>query len=110
VAGGANPDITISSTIVVSLTSLNGRRFQLTVAATRIAAKPTPVHVVGLILLVLAVNCVDPPDTPFLWRHPVWYLLVGDIPLYGLLGLGVFFGHELWSHRKLTLNPAYGQD
>ena len=83
--------------------------FPLTVAAIRIAAKPTPVHVVALILLVLAVNCVDPPDAPFLWRHPVLYLLVGDIPLYGLLGLGAFFGYELWSHRKLTLNPAHGQ-
>ena len=84
--------------------------FPLTVAAIRIAAKPTPAHVVGLILLVLAVNCVDPPDTPFLWRHPVLYILIGNIPLYGLLGLGVFFGYELWSHRTLTLDPAYGQD
>jgi hypothetical protein len=83
--------------------------FPLTVAAIRIAAKPTPVHVAGLILLVLAVNCVDPPDSPFLWQHPVLYLLVGDVPLYGLLGLGAFFGYELWGHRKLSLNPAYGQ-
>jgi hypothetical protein len=82
--------------------------FPLTVAAIRIAAKPTPVHVVGLILLVLAVNCIDPPDTPFLWQHPVLYLLVGDIPLYGLLGLGVFFGRELWGWQKSTSILANG--
>jgi multidrug transporter EmrE-like cation transporter len=83
--------------------------FPLTVAAIRVAAKPTPVRVVGLVLLVVAMNCVDPPDSPFLWQHPVLYLLVGDIPLYGLLGLGAFFGRELWSRRTLTPNPADGQ-
>jgi len=80
--------------------------FPLTVAAIRIAARPTAAYVVCLMLL--AVNCIDPPDLAFFWRHPVLYFLVGDIPLYGLLGLGVFFGYELWSHRKLTPILANG--
>ena len=84
--------------------------FPLTVAAIRVAARPTPGLVVGFILVVLAVNCVDPPDLPFLWRHPVLYLLVGDSPLYGLLGLGVFFAHQLQPGRKLTLELTHSQD
>jgi len=76
--------------------------FPLTVAAIRIAAKPTPARVVCLILLVLAANCIDPPDLALLWQHPVLYFLVGDIPLYGLAGLGIFLCRELWGHRKPT--------
>jgi multidrug transporter EmrE-like cation transporter len=72
--------------------------FPLTVAAVRIAARPTPAFVIGFILVVLAVNWINPPD--FLWRHSIWYLFGNDIPLYGLIGLGAFF----W--RELTLGPV----
>ena len=73
--------------------------FPLAVAATRIAARPTPGKVFCLIAIIVAVNCVDPPISPFLWRHPFLYILVSNVPLYGLFGLGLFFGRELWVHR-----------
>jgi hypothetical protein len=31
-----------------------------------------------------------PPTSPFLWRHVLLYILIGNLPLYGLFGLGVF--------------------
>jgi hypothetical protein len=74
--------------------------FPLAVAAIRIAAKPTLGKVVCLIAMVVAVNLVDPPESAFLWRHPGWYILVSDFPLYGLIGLGAFFCRELWIHRE----------
>jgi hypothetical protein len=69
----------------------------LAVAAIRIAARPTPVQVIGLILVVLAVNWINPPD--FLSRHSPWYIFANDIPLYGLIGLAVFFWRELTFRR-----------
>jgi len=74
--------------------------FPLTVAALRIAAKPTGGRVICLGLLVLALNCIDPLDSPFLGRHTLLYLVVSDLPLYALLALAVFFWRELRSHRK----------
>jgi len=71
--------------------------FPLTVAAVRIAARPTPAYVIGLILVVLAVNCIHPPD--FLSRHSPWYIFANDIPLYGLIGLAAFFWRELTGRR-----------
>ncbi len=76
--------------------------FPLTVAALRIAAKPTGGQVICLVLLVLAFNCVDPPDSAFLGRHIVLYLLASNLPLYGLLVLGVFFWQELRGHRGMV--------
>ena len=72
--------------------------FPLTVAAIRIAARPTAAYVTGLTLVVLAVNWMHPPD--FLSRHSILYLFGNDIPLYGLLGVGAFFLREQWIHRK----------
>jgi hypothetical protein len=80
--------------------------FPLTVAAIRVVAKPTPRKVVYLILLVVAVNCVDPPESAFLWRHVLLYMLVSNVPLYGLFGLGVFFWRELWARRALDDEAA----
>jgi hypothetical protein len=76
--------------------------FPLAAAAARIAAKPSPRRVIYLILLVVAVNCVDPPDWSFLWRHSVLYLLASDLPLYALIGLGVFFCQEMFRQPALT--------
>jgi len=73
--------------------------FPLTVAAIRVAARPTPGKSVCLILLVVAANCVDPPESAFLWRYPLLYILVSNVPLYGLFGLGAFFWRELWVQR-----------
>ena len=67
----------------------------LTVATIRIAARPTPALVIGFILVMLAVNWINPPD--FLWRHSIWYIFGNDIPLYGLIGLAAFFWRELTS-------------
>ncbi len=75
--------------------------FPLAAAAVRIAARPTLGKVVYLILLVVAVNLVDPPESAFLWRHPLLYILVSNFPLYGLLGLGFFFWQELRTHQEL---------
>lgn len=74
--------------------------FPLAAAAVRVAAKPTLAPVVYLILLALAVNSVDPPNSPFVLRHSYLYLFVSDIPLCGLFGLGVFFCRELLIHRN----------
>jgi hypothetical protein len=71
--------------------------FPLTVAALRIAARPTVWHVIYLTLIILALNLLNPPD--FFQRHPTWYIFVNDIPLYGVLGLGFYFWREIWSHR-----------
>jgi hypothetical protein len=76
--------------------------FPLTVMAVRMAARPTPGKVAYLILLVLAVNCVDPPESPFLWRRVLLYILVSDMPLYGLIGLAVYFWRELRIPRELA--------
>ena len=67
--------------------------FPLAVAAIRIAAKPTPMLVVGFILVMLALNWINPPDF-FRW-HSVWYVFVNDIPLYGLIAVAVFFWRQL---------------
>ncbi len=67
--------------------------FPLTVAAIRIAARPSPALVIGFILVMLAVNRINPPD--FLWRHSIGYIFGNDIPLYGLIGLAAFFWREL---------------
>jgi multidrug transporter EmrE-like cation transporter len=67
--------------------------FPLTVAALRIAARPTASQVVYLTLIVLALNDLNPPDV--FQRHPTWYIFVNDIPLYGVLGLGAYFWREM---------------
>ena len=71
--------------------------FPLTVAALRITAKPTVWRVIYLALIVLALNHLHQPD--LLERHPIWYIFVNAIPLYGVLGTGVFFWLENWNHR-----------
>jgi multidrug transporter EmrE-like cation transporter len=73
--------------------------FPLAVAATRVAARPTTAYVIGLILAVLAVNWMDLPDV--LLGHSISYIFRNDIPLYGLFGLGFFFGRELWARRAM---------
>ena len=70
--------------------------FPLAVMAARVTTKPTLGKVVCLALLVVAANLVDPPDNPFLSRHLLLYIVASDVPLYGLFGLAVFFGRELW--------------
>jgi len=74
--------------------------FPLTVAALRIAPKPTGGQVICLVLLVLAFNCVDPPNSPFFDRHIFLCLLASNLPLYGLVALAAFFWRELLGHRK----------
>jgi hypothetical protein len=69
--------------------------FPLTVAAIRIASRPTPALVIGFILVVLAINWINPPD--YFWRHSIWYIFGNDIPLYGLIGVAAFFWRELVS-------------
>lgn len=69
--------------------------FPLTVAAIRIAARPTVIKVICLVLLMLVFNFVDPPVSPFLRRHMFWYLLASDLPLYGLIALVAYFWREL---------------
>jgi hypothetical protein len=81
--------------------------FPLTGAALRIASKPTGGQIVYLVLLVLAFNCVDPPDSLFLGRHMFLYLLASNLPLYGLLGLAVFFWQEL-RDQAVTPSSAIG--
>jgi Glycosyltransferase family 87 len=76
--------------------------FPLTVMAARIATKPTLGKVIYLALLLMAMNLLDPPDIPFLWRHLLLYIIVSDVPLYGLFGLAVFFWWELSIQRELT--------
>ena len=80
--------------------------FPLTVAALRIAAKPTVWPVICLALIVWALNHLNPPD--FFQRHPTWYIFVNEIPLYGVLGTGVFFWREIWNHRGPI--PALASD
>ncbi len=76
--------------------------FPLAVMAARVAKELTVGKVVYLLLLVVAVNLVDPPDIPLLWRHLLLYIIVSDAPLYGLFGLAFFFGRELWIRRGLS--------
>ncbi len=83
--------------------------FPLAAVAIRMATRPTPGKVVYLILLVVAVNCVDPPDSPVLWRHKLLYILVSNLPLYGLFGLGIFFWRELRIQRESAPRLSGGQ-
>lgn len=69
--------------------------FPLTVMAVRIAAKPSVAGAIFLVLLVLALSCLHPPGSAFFGGHRFLYLLVSDVPLYGLLGLAAFFWREL---------------
>ena len=80
--------------------------FPLAVAAIRVATKPTLGKVICLIAVVVAVNLVDPPESPFLWRHLFWYILISNLPLYGLFGLGAFFCRELREQRGLPDGQA----
>ncbi len=80
--------------------------FPLTVAALRIAARPTLSQGIYLTLILLALNHLNPPD--YLQRHPTWYIFVNDIPLYGVLGLGAFFWREMWNQREFGPGPALG--
>jgi hypothetical protein len=77
--------------------------FPLTVMAVRIAAKPSLVGVIGLVLLVLAFNCLHPPGSAFFGGHRFLYLLASDLPLYGLLALAVFFCRELLGRRSFPV-------
>jgi hypothetical protein len=83
--------------------------FPLTVMAVRIAGKPSLAGVIGLILLVLAFNCLHPPSSASFGGHRFLYLLVSDLPLYGLLVLAVFFCRELLGHRGMTTGAAIGR-
>lgn len=84
--------------------------FPLAAAAVRIAAKPASWQIFCFVLLMVAFNCVDPPDSPFLLQHSFLYLFASDLPLYGLIGLGVFFWRELRVQRQLTPAFAGGQN
>jgi hypothetical protein len=83
--------------------------FPLTVMAVRIAAKPSLAGVISLILLVLAFNCLHPPGSASFGGHRFLYLLVSDLPLYGLLMLAVFFCWELLGRRGMTTGTAIDQ-
>ncbi len=82
--------------------------FPLTVAALRIAAKPTAGKVICMVLLVLAFNCVDPPESPALGRHMFLYVLASDLPLYGLFALAAFFWRELRATTVDTVDCRHG--
>ena len=74
--------------------------FPMALAVTRIAAKPTVRRMIVFVVLALALNRYGLPGSPFLVRHPHLFFLVCAIPLYGLLGLAVFFWEEMRSHRE----------
>jgi hypothetical protein len=80
--------------------------FPLTVAALRIAAKPTSGQVIGLSLMILAFNCVEPPSPRFFEGHMLLYVLAGDLPLYGLIALAAFFWRELLYRQGPHSIPA----
>jgi multidrug transporter EmrE-like cation transporter len=80
--------------------------FPLTVAALHVAAKPTVWRVIYLALIVLALNALNPPD--FFQRHPTWYIFVNEVPLYGVLGVGLFFWREIWNPRGAIPALAVG--
>jgi hypothetical protein len=69
--------------------------FPLTVVAARIAARLSVAGVISFILLLLAFNCLHPPDSTIFGAHKVLYLLASDVPLYGLFALAAFFWAEL---------------
>lgn len=63
------------------------------VAFGRVAADPTTKRVLGLVTVLLLLNCLD-PRTPQDWSLPL-KVTINYMPLYGLLGLGSFFVGQL---------------
>ncbi|MGB2929139.1 MAG: hypothetical protein WBB70_09530 [Desulfobacterales bacterium] len=69
--------------------------FPFTVASLQVAAKPSSLRVLYLGATWLALNFMGILENTFLNSHLLLKVLVSYIPLYGMLGLGVFFGKEL---------------
>jgi hypothetical protein len=69
--------------------------FPFTVAALQVAARPSSLRVLYLGATWMAFNFMGMLDNPFLNSHLVLKVLVSYVPLYGMLGLGIFFGKEL---------------
>jgi hypothetical protein len=68
--------------------------FPMAVAAVRIAANPSNGRIIWFGLLLLALNALDISDAHFFDRHLYLKIFCNYIPLYGLIGLGVFFTRE----------------
>ena len=72
--------------------------FPLALVAVRIAARPTALRVGGFLLLILALNDMDPHGGPLLDRHIYLKIICNNMPLYGLLALGVFLVRAMLSN------------
>ena len=68
--------------------------FPMTVAAVRLAVRPTVGRVFFFGLLLWALNFLRTVESPFLDAHLCAKVLVNNIPLGGLIGLGVFLMGE----------------
>ena len=69
--------------------------FPFAVAVVQVRAKPSSWRVFGLVAVWLFFNCVVAMESPFLNEHLVLKVIVNYLPLYGILGLGIFFGKKL---------------
>lgn len=68
--------------------------FPVAVAVLRVCRSPTVGRVIGVGVLLLAMNMMASVSSPTLDRHLVLKVLSNNIPLYGLLGLTVWLVRE----------------
>jgi hypothetical protein len=68
--------------------------FPSAVAVTRVAASPSGRRVLVLALILTLLNCQRSIASAWLDHHLMVKVLANYLPLYGLLGLGLFFVTE----------------
>jgi hypothetical protein len=69
--------------------------FPVAVMGVRIARRPSWGGVALLTVILVFLNNVVTREGPFLDRHPLLNVSLNDLPMYGLLGVAVFFARQL---------------
>jgi hypothetical protein len=69
--------------------------FPMAAAALRVAANPSVRRIVYVVLVGLMLNELTPPSTALFRAYPHLKVLASNIPLYGLIALGVYWCQEL---------------
>jgi hypothetical protein len=72
--------------------------FPVGVAVARLAAAPSALRIGCFVVLLALMNSIEIWTGPFWERHGIAGLVWNHRPLYGALGLGLFFLHELRKH------------
>jgi hypothetical protein len=74
--------------------------FPVVVAAARVRANLSGARFLWFAMMLLMLNTLGTQATPFLDRHIYLKIIANYIPLYGLIGLGIFFAREFLHSRR----------